>query len=233
MIDLPVTDLSVIVPSRQRPASIHRLCQAWADTADGTVRAEMVVCLDHDDDTTHDYPMSEDYPFLRYTMAERNGFAPRLTDEAVKLARESFALASWGDDHIPRTDGWDSAIVFALKELRSGFVYGDDLIQGQNLPTACAMTSDIVQALGWMTPPGMAHLYVDDVWLTLGRELDRIRYLPNVVIEHWHPYHRDAERDALVVEANSAAAYTADRAVFDQWKTHDLPGCLEKLRALL
>jgi hypothetical protein len=229
-----MTDLAVIVPSRQRPASVHRLCQAWADTADGTVQADLIVCLDHDDDTIHDYPESGDYGFLSYSLADRNGFAPRLTAEALKEAPAYFALASWGDDHIPRTEGWDSALVEALRDIGTGFAYGDDLIQGENLPTACAMTSDIVQALGWMTPPGMAHLYVDDVWLTLGRELGRIRYLPDVVIEHYHPMHRpDVEPDALVIDANSAAAYTADRAVFDQWKADDLPECLDSLRALL
>lgn len=224
-----MTDLLVIVPSRGRPQSIERLLSAWNDTAGGV--ASLLVALDDDDPYAPMYPA---HPDVTYTVAPRNGFAPRLTAEALDRAPHHFALASWGDDHIPRTHGWDTALLEALGSMGTGFAYGDDLIQGENLPTACAMTSDIVSTLGWMTPPGMAHLYVDDVWLTLGRAVDRIRYLPDVVIEHYHPMHRpDVEADDLVRDANSAAAYAADRAVFDRWKADDLPGCVEKIRALL
>lgn len=220
--------LTVIVPSRGRPDSIRRLLDAWEATADGL--AVLLVALDDDDPTITDYP--DPTESLTYTVRPRNGFAPRLTAEALQC--ETFAVASWGDDHIPRTEGWDTALLYALREMGTGFAYGDDLIQGENLPTACAMTTDIVKALGWMTPPGMAHLYVDDVWKALGEGLDRIRYLPDVVIEHYHPMHRDdVDADRLVIEANSPAAYTADRAVFDAWEANDLPSNLATLRALL
>ncbi len=224
-----MTDLAVIIPSRGRPESITRLADAWHSTTNGA--AHLYVCLDLDDPTAEQYPRH--LPDTTYLVGHRNGFAPRLTAEARKLARDHFAVASWGDDHLPRTVGWDTAILDALHDLQVGFVYGDDLLQGEALPTACAMTSNVVTTLGWMTPPGLAHLFVDDAWLRLGRELDRIRYLPDVVIEHMHPVTGKTEWDDLVRDANTPAAYESDRAVFDRWCEHELHVCVEKLRAQL
>jgi hypothetical protein len=49
------------------------------------------------------------------------------------------------------------------------------------------MTSDIPLELGFFTLPRLQHLYADNFWLDLGKGLDRITYLPDVVIEHMHP----------------------------------------------
>lgn len=221
----------VIVPSRGRPASLHRLCQAWADTAAGVHRAGLLVALDDDDDTAGDYPHADDYPFLSYSLAPCAGFAPRLTAEAVAHAPGWDILGSWGDDHIPRTSGWDTALIEALD--RTGFAYGDDKIQGPRLPTACHMTSNIVQALGWMTPPGFAHMYVDDVWFDLGQAIGRLTYLPDVIIEHLHPLVLGLPADQLVIDANTDEAMAADRARYRTWQERDMPACVDTLRGLL
>lgn len=221
--------LCVIVPSRGRPQAAHDLWQAWQATADGV--ATLHLALDLDDLTAHDYPRWQ--TGLSTSIAPRNGFAPRLSSEAVDRTGHYFALASWGDDHRPITKGWDTALVNALADLGTGFAYGDDLLQGEALPTACAMTSDIVSALGWMTPPGLAHLYVDNVWLELGRAIDRVAYLPDVVIAHRHPVTGAVPWDDLARQANTPAAYDADRLAFETWLLEGKTPAVEKLQALL
>ena len=56
---------------------------------------------------------------------------------------------------------WDKAFEKALLG-KTGIAYGDDLLQGQNLPTAFAMTRDIVLELNGITFPGCKHLYFDN-----------------------------------------------------------------------
>jgi hypothetical protein len=220
--------LLVIVPSRCRPGHIERLWEAWTVTATGY--AELLVCLDSDDPDLDLYRLI-DGPL--FTVAPRNGFAPRLTVEAVAHAPRHFALASWGDDHVPRTYGWDLALVEALDALGTGFAYGNDGYQGARIPTACAMTSDVVTALGWMTPAGLAHLYVDNVWLDLGTDLGRISYLPDVLIEHMHPSIGKAPWDPLTRDANTPAKGAADKAAYEHWCSTSRPSDVAKLRALL
>jgi hypothetical protein len=101
-----------------------------------------------------------------------------------------------GDDHFPRTHGWDQAYLDALRELGTGIVYGNDLLQGHRLPTQCAMTADIVRRWGYMALPTLRHMYVDNFWRDLGNAADCLRYLPEVVVEHgtrW-PARRDGRR---------------------------------------
>jgi hypothetical protein len=90
-----------------------------------------------------------------------------------------------GDDHRPRTSGWDTQYLEALKS--NLFVYGNDLLQGINLPTQVAMRSSVVSTLGYMCPPGLIHMFLDDAWKAWGYGSDSVQYLPEVIIEHLHP----------------------------------------------
>lgn len=152
--------------------------------------------------------------------AALNAAALNLTDAAGGV-RRPFAVASFGDDHRPRKTGnvgWDTRFMEVLHELRTGIVYGDDKLQGAALPTAVAMTSDIVRALGHMAPGSMRHLYIDNYWLTLGQAADCIRYLPDVVIEHMHPGAGKAPMDEHYARVNSRESYEHDHAAFEAYK---------------
>jgi hypothetical protein len=109
-------------------------------------------------------------------------------------------------------------------------VYGNDLIQGEALPTQVAMTSDIILATGHMVPAGALHLWLDNAWLALGRALDAITYLPDVIVEHLHPIAGRAQWDAGYAEANTDARSDADRAVFERWREHELPTWVRQIK---
>lgn len=213
-------DLLVIVPSRGRPENIARLWEAWQETATG--RAHLLVAIDDDDPRLDDYYRHAVPRGYRIGGSTRNGFAPRLNIEARWFAKHYRHLASWGDDHVPRTHGWDAALCDTLHDMGTGYVYGNDLFQGPNIPTAWAQTSDIVRALGWMTPPALAHLYVDNAVYDLGHAIGAIRYLPEVIIEHLHPATGKVEWDQLTADANSGEAYETDRVAYEKWKADDL-----------
>ena len=73
------------------------------------------------------------------------------------------------------------------------------------------MTGDIVMELKGMVPPDMVHLYLDDFWLRLGRDLNAIKYLPEVILEHLHPIAGKAEWDEGYRAVNAQDVYDADR----------------------
>lgn len=219
--------LLVIVPSRGRPGHIAELWDAWRNTAAGV--AELLVCLDDDDPTVTEYPFQ---PGIRYDIATRSGFAPRLSAVAAREARYVDAVASWTDKHRPRTEEWDRTLLDALTET-PGIAYGDDTINGQWLPTACAVSSSVVTALGYLTPPELQHLYIDNFWRDLGTELDRLTYLPHIIIEHLHPAAGKGDWDALCLEANSVAAFERDEAAYLAYKTERFATDVEKVRAVL
>lgn len=184
----------VIVPSRGRPENMRELIGAWRETG---ASALLVAGVDDDDPTWVKYPLfpMDDTPYL-LERGLRMGMCGTLNDIASRsVATERYDYVGFmGDDHRPRTVGWDGSICEALDGLGTGVVYGNDLFQGPNLPTAVFVTADIVRSLGYMAPPCLKHMFLDNFWLDLGN-LVGIKYLPNVVIEHMHPQAGKAEMD--------------------------------------
>ncbi|SET49044.1 hypothetical protein [Nonomuraea wenchangensis] len=224
-------DLLVIVPSRGRPHNIADLHDAW--TAATTGPTGLLVAVDDDDPTLDDYRQVCADRGIALTVGPRLRMCPTLNKVAVEHAPHHFAIGFLGDDHRPRTRGWDEHYLAALRDLGTGFVYGNDLLAGERLPTQVAVTSDIVMALGWMVPDGILHLWADNVWLDLGRAIDRIRYLPRVVVEHQHYLNGKAAEDDRYREVNNADAAEADRLAYAAWLEHRMPGDVDKLKALL
>lgn len=215
-----MSDLLVIVPSRSRPDNIKRLAQAWKDTE---ASADLLIVLDDDDETASDYPAE-----CWTTVGERLKLAGSLNKAAVEYAEDYKYIGFMGDDHVPRTSKWDISIVSALENSR--LVYGNDLLQGANLPTAVFMDAAIVSKLGYMVPPGMIHLYLDNFWKTLGEHLESITYLPDVVIEHLHPSCGKASNDTQYDEVNAPSLYDHDGRVFAEYVNSQLALDVAKLR---
>lgn len=220
-----MTDLIFIVPSRERPEAAQALIETFRQTC--TADTELVFALDDSDPTRDDYPGTTHVGPSRNMVEALNGAA-----KAVTSGDAPFAVGFMGDDHRPRTRGWDTEYLKTLRELGTGIVYGDDLLQGRNLPTQCAMTADIVLTLGYMSPPSLTHMYVDNFWLTLGRSADCVRYLPDVVIEHRHPVAGKAQWDEGYLRVNDPGMFAKDEAAYLEYCQSQLAEDVQKVRAL-
>jgi len=227
-----VNDLTVIVPSRGRPEQALALASAFRDTC--TAGTRLVFATDSDDPS--DYSEVVRLQLASEIRANHASMVDALNRRATGYAGLSddapFAIGFMGDDHCPRTLGWDARYLEALTAMGTGMVYGDDLLQGGRLPTQVAMTSDIVRTLGYMVPPVLRHMYADNFWLTLGRSAGCIRYLPEVVIEHRHPMAGTAEWDEGYLRVNDKAVYAQDEQAFSDYLRTSMPAAVEKVKAL-
>jgi hypothetical protein len=227
-----MNQLAILVPTRGRPNNLARLQHAFTETCEAATR--LVALVDDDDPELPAYQALADQlrgePFFRLEIGPRLRLGPTLNVAGPKWAARSSVVGFMGDDHVPRTAGWDTHYAAELVQLGTGLVYGNDLIQGEALPTQVAMTSDIVLATGCMVPPGAVHLWLDNAWLALGRALGAITYLPDVVVEHVHPIAGRAQWDAGYAECNTDALMDADRAVFEAWQQNDLPRWVQQIR---
>ena len=253
-----MADLVVIVPSRGRPGAVKPLIEAFGDTVTDNATC-LMFALDADDAALPDYLealdphmihadgmyMSLGDPEVAVNIGDEPGSMVVALNWAARcLARlpddqydeidgeAPFAIGFMGDDHRPRTKGWDEAYLDALHEMGTGIVYGNDLLQGENLPTQCAMTSDIVRALGWMALPSLTHLFVDNVWKVIGNGAGCLRYLPDVVVEHMHPVAGKAGWDEGHVRVNAPEMYERDQTAFTQWLRTSMVEDVAKVRAL-
>ena len=209
-------NLVILVPSRNRPDSIAELIKSLDETE---TESDLIVVIDSDE------PQIDAYLELGcdVLMVEKNGkgMAKPLNFAANHYRDKYRHFAFLGDDHRPRTKNWDTIFINALDELGIGLVYGDDLLQGENLATAVAMSGEIVKELGGMVPQDMIHLYLDNFWMTLGKDLNALRYIPEVVLEHLHPVAGKAEWDDQYREVNAPEVYSADKKALDDYLGSD------------
>jgi hypothetical protein len=213
-----MADLVVIVPSRGRPERAAQLALACAKTC--TADTVLLVSVDSDDPTLGQYAAPVGATVF-YTYAPVGAGHVGAINHAAAVALADFApfaIAKLDDDHLPRTHGWDLAMLAALREMGTGIVYGNDLLQGANLPTAPALTAGIVKTLGFMGPPVLHHLMVDNYWKDLGAAAGCLRYLPDVVIEHMHPVAGKAAWDEGYRRVNDSIRYQADGVAY--WNYH-------------
>ncbi len=235
-------DLVILVPTRLRPHAVLELARAFADTA--TAGTEIRWCVDGCPRAEQYYAQFERayriYPHMTITAGPRRKLVGTLNHYGVWLAHYSdgqgtdppLAIGYLGDDHRPRTAGWDEAYLTALRDLGSGIVHGDDEHHGAGLPTQMAMTADIIRALGHVAPMALTHMYCDNYWRDLGQGAGCLRYLPDVVITHCHPGVGRGEWDASYHESNSAGQYETDRIAYEAHRQYHLAGEIAAVRAL-
>lgn len=229
-----MTDLAIITPSRGRPEQFAAMLDAVFTTATGEV--QVLAGIDNDDPSDYLTPvLGKEYDCIAYRgdRMSLSGWTNHLAQQVLQSAHPPRYLASLGDDHRPRTLGWDRTLIDAIEAMEGpGIAYGNDLLQGANLCTAWVVSAELVRAVGWMMPPGCEHLYVDTAVFELGRAAGRIVYRPDVVIEHLHPVAGKAGWDDSYRASNSDRRYAADRAAYEAWRAERLPADVAAVRAL-
>ncbi len=224
-----MNELVAIVPSRGRPLAISALLASFRETC--TASTLLVVAIDDDDPRYGEYMSFEPGVVLHVTPGPST-MVRTLNDAALRFSGAAPAIAFMGDDHRPRTVGWDRAYLDALTEMKTGIVYGNDLFQHEAIPTQAAMTTDIVRTLLHMAPPTLTHLFVDNYWKDLGTRAGCLRYLPHVVVEHVHPFAGKAELDAGYHRVNAPSMYARDHSEYAIYAEHHLADDVAKVRAL-
>ena len=209
-------NMAILVPSRHRPHNIGELIKSLDETE---TESDLIVIVDDDDKFMDQYLELGCDIFV--VERKGKGMAKPLNFAARHFAHKYRHFCFLGDDHRPRTKNWDTHFINALDELGTGLVYGNDLLQGENLATAIAMTGDIVKALGGMVPPEMIHLYLDNFWMQLGKDLGAMKYMGHIILEHLHPIAGKAEWDAGYKEVNAQEIYSADAKAFYDYITGD------------
>lgn len=213
------TELAVIVPSRNRPQAVHQLATSFASTCSSWT--SLILVVDEDDQDLEEYrdAVASVYPtYAAIQLLVQGDGGNMITGCNVGAARAlemtSGAIGFMGDDHRPRTRGWDRAYIDTLKA-KPGIVYGNDLLQGEYLPTQFAVSARIVENLGFLAPPTLVHLYMDDYWLRMGRLCECVTYLPDVIVEHMHPAAGKVDSDAGYERVNAAEINQGDRAALN------------------
>lgn len=215
-----MTDLVVVVPTRGRPENAARLEAAFRDTT--VLGAAAVFVADPDDPKLEEYrALLDDGALTRLLVMDQaggGGLCFPLNFTARRYAAAFDYVGFMGDDHLPRTRGWDEQMITELDSLEPRIAYGNDLLQGAALPTAVFMQSRMIRAMGIMAPQVMRHLYLDNFWKHLGEAVGGLRYRDDVVIEHLHPVAGKAQWDDRYAAVNDSSVDQADRLAWEAFR---------------
>ena len=204
----------VIIPARGRPDKAQLAFDALKQNSK---ISDLLIGLDEDD--------ADNYPEIEGVIREVN---PRLRMNGtlnllVKKYQDKYETISFmGDDHIVRTEGWDEMLYAPIKERGYGISYGNDLFQGENLPTMVMMSTNISKSLGFFAPRRLIHLYMDNFWKLFGLVTNSLTYVPDAIIEHMHYMAGKSKVDAQYEEVNSSEVGNHDAEVFRDYCTHEI-----------
>src|SRR6185437_8449865 len=130
-------DLLVITPSRGRPENVKRLLETVRATRQAVTH--VAVAVDDDDPELEAYQAVMDWHGSDgdwLTHSPRMGLVAWTNAVAVPQAADYKYLASLGDDHVPRTKGWDAALIRAIEDMGgTGIAYPWDGVR-EDIPEA-------------------------------------------------------------------------------------------------
>ncbi len=190
----------LLVPTRGRPANMHRLVESVAVTAAHPERICFWFYID-----TDDAPSAESIPALRaeFGQVRIEGIrSPRVPLTTCYNILQEYAgdgiLWSGGDDIVFRTPGWDELVEaeFLTRPDHLLLVYGDDCLQHENLATHPFISRAGVNLLGYFCPETPEGVNLTDIWLhRLYGTVGRLVYRPDVITEHMHWLRKLADYD--------------------------------------
>lgn len=215
--------LGILLPTRGRPANLHRFLEATAMTG---VDWHLYLRFDYDDPEVRGYDdVLEEWPHamphITVVHGERVGFGPSLNELAARADRDGIShVGMFGDDVVPVDHGWDAALVEALGD-DLGVSYGNDGLRDKHspdLPTHYVTQTEVYRRLGYLAPPTIRHLFLDNVARDIGRHLKNFVFV-NVKIQHLHPWAEGEQIDDITYRegGRNSEVRRADRKAYLKW----------------
>jgi hypothetical protein len=219
----------ILLPSRGRS---HRIDECLESLLENTVASDIIICLDEDDAAS--YTRVDGVEYHIGPKPTRIGLNEKL-NRMLPLIVDKYDYIMWAaDDTVAKTPGWDARLVAAIQNIPLGISYPNDLLQGKNLPSnGTCFDSRIPRALGYLAPPTLFHLYMDNFWRLLGTELGTLVYCEDVILEHNHYVNKKAPTDNTYKTINSQEMYSLDSSAFNDYKDNLLTRDLARLHASL
>ena len=202
--------ISVLCPTRARPALAARLWKSVMETASSPDEIEIMVYLDQDDPETGGYQHEID-AFRAACRSELFALVGKPSGGAV-YAINSLAMrmkgeiaVAFGDDVIVETPGWDKILTERVARFKDNvyLAWFADGNRNAELALHPAVSRDVILGLGYFACPLFRHLYSDVYATELFRSIGRDVFIGEVIARHYNPEYGDREEDMTDLQAKS------------------------------
>jgi hypothetical protein len=181
--------ISLLLPTRKRPALARRFLQSVLATARYPEQVEIVLYADDDDPASHS--LACDGLDVVRIIGPRQSMGAYNTLCLAQARGDVIMLVN--DDVVMRTQGWDEALLQFDETVpdRIYLAYGDDQFKGRKLCTFPILSRRTCEVLLQPFHPAYRGAFIDYHLMDIFKRLEhsgaqRIFYLPAIIVEHLH-----------------------------------------------
>ena len=219
----------VVIPTRDRP---HNAQRAFEQLKKVSVESDFLMIIN--EDQFEMYSSIKHIPF--YDVPSELGSIGKVNyvlEDSPSILSQYQTITGIDDDCMVTTPEWDAHLLAPIKRRGYGISYGNDTMQGENLPTKVMISTNILKPLGFWAPPVLTHLFADNFWKELGTALAALTYFPNVMMEHWHYLNGKAPIDELYQSIYRAGEMENAQDAFTGYMKEDFARDVERVKLAL
>lgn len=217
-----------LLPSRRRIGNLNRFFEGCR-TAGIVTKGMILVLQDELDELKDEYasiPLPEGWT-IRGTPGDKQGDKIRAVWDDVK---DLDWVGLLGDDNVPQSPHWDEHMLNAVQGWN--IVSCNDGWQAPKRVANCwIMSGDLIRAVGYIFPPGLNHLYIDDIWETIGRATQSWNCRMDILVKHAHATVLKTEDDTHR-QAYSDESWAHDGMVYQDWCDNEREAVIQRVEDL-
>lgn len=212
--------LLVKFPTRSRPEKFFEVLDLYVKLLEEPEKALFLVSCDEDDLTMNSPEIISrlsQYKNLTYNFGPNKNKIEAINADMEHVEFDIILLAS--DDMIPQQEGYDTIIRQYFKKFypdTDGVLWFNDGYQGNKLNTLCILGKKYYQRFGYIYNPSYISLWCDTEFTEVSKVLEKVKYIPHIIIKHEHPVWLGKEWDEL--QKKNDSYNIRDMEVFRQRK---------------
>jgi hypothetical protein len=220
----------ILLPSRGRVlTNLPRFFRAAAETG-MTLPGYVVVDADDFEENGALYRSFELPAGWSFFVSDTRSMADSIRWAMKLLFKDTTDWVMWvADDLVPETPGWDVKLVGELTGWNC--VSSDDGWRSpQRFDGALAWSGDLLRAVGYLVPPGVKHMCLDDLWEEIGAAAGCWRTVMDVMLRNHHAA-LSGMKDPTARHVDATLAH--DRLVFEKWRQTDKVAAINRVLAMM
>jgi len=199
--------LLIKFPTRSRPDKFFLVLDKYYNLLDDLSNTRFIISCDADDSTMNNEIIInkfKEYENLKFYFGNNKNKIEAINADMNDNDYDMILLAS--DDMIPQEKGYDTIIKQSFKKFfpdTDGVLWFNDGYQGSNLNTLSILGKKYYDRFGYIYNPTYVSLWCDTEFTDVSRILNKVKYIPHVIIKHEHPVWLGEKWDNLQVKNDS------------------------------
>lgn len=199
--------LLIKFPTRSRPEKFFSVLDKYYNLLDEPSNTRFIISCDQDDLTMNCESVIKkfkSYKNLEFFFGNNKNKIEAINADLNTDDYDIILLAS--DDMIPQEQGYDTIIRQTFKKFfpdTDGVLWFNDGYQGQNLNTLCILGKKYYNRFNYIYNPTYISLWADTEFTDVSKILNKVKYIPHVIIKHEHPVWLGEKWDSLQIKNDS------------------------------